>query len=73
MNRPRSTIRIGGRVRDAQCYWDRINAKEKAIRDALKPKPARKLAPGEEHQLMLPGIERGKSGSKAAQKTEVKP
>lgn len=53
-NRKRASILIGGKRRDAACYFDKINARAKQLEQADKPKEERVLSPGEEKQLMLP-------------------
>jgi hypothetical protein len=52
----RATILIGGRRRDSATFWERINKKAKALESALRPKKKKQLKPGEERQLLLPGM-----------------
>lgn len=54
----RATILVGGRRRDLGNYLDRIQKRIGELQAASKPKRKRELLPGEERQLMLPGIER---------------
>ncbi|SDO95238.1 hypothetical protein SAMN05660330_01414 [Desulforhopalus singaporensis] len=55
----RPTILVGGKRRDARCYMDRINHRVDELNSASRPRRKRDLLPGEERQLMLPGIDRG--------------
>ncbi len=54
----RPMILVGGQRRDAATYMDRINQKVKRLESALRPNKKRKVIPGEERQLLLPGFDR---------------
>jgi len=49
---------VGGRRRDAACYMERINLRMEELQSASRPKEKRQLLPGEDKQLMLPGLKR---------------
>ncbi len=49
---------VGGKRRDAACYMERINLRADSLESASRPKKKRELHPGENRQMMLPGIKR---------------
>lgn len=54
----RKTILKGGKRVDKENYFSKINKRCKELTEADRPASRRDLLPGEENQLMLPGVKR---------------